>query len=161
MAAGMAGRRQGKCKVTQLTKAETEAALKNHEHTYMFTEPPTDAKRELAKAIRESLTRLFLAHWQRNELPELQAEYHFHPSRKWAFDYALPEQMIAIEVDGGTRQQGRHNRAEGYAKDAVKINTATGMGWRTFRFSDVMIKEGPDAMDFYLQPIRELLGGDK
>jgi len=144
----------------QLTKAETAAALASHEYTYMFTEPPTDAKRELAKAIRESLTRLFLAHWQRNELPELQTEYHFHPHRLWRFDYALPDHKIAIEIDGGTRQQGRHNRAEGYAKDAEKINAATGLGWRVFRFSDVMIKKGPDAMDGYLQPVRELLEMD-
>ena len=63
--------------------------------------------------------------------------------------------MIAIEIDGGTRQRGRHNRAEGYAKDAEKINTAQGMGWTVFRFSDVMLKEGQDAMDAHLQPIRE------
>ena len=52
---------------------------------------------------------------------ELQPEFRFHYVRKWAFDYALPDYKIAIEIDGGTRQQGRHNRAEGYAKDAEKI----------------------------------------
>jgi very-short-patch-repair endonuclease len=124
-------------------------------------QPKTEARRELEKAIKESLTRLFLAHWERNELPKLTPEYRFHPTRKWRFDYALPDLMIAIEIDGGTRQQGRHNRADGYAKDAEKINTAQGMGWIVFRFSDVMLKEGRDAMDVYLQPVKDAIGEAK
>lgn len=144
----------------------TEAQLRALPNEILFdsrasNNRPTEASRELGRAVRESLTRLFLAHWQRNELPELQPEYHFHELRLWRFDYALPAYKIAIEVDGGTRQRGRHNRAEGYAKDAVKINTATSMGWRVFRFSDVMLKEGPDAMDVYLQSVRDLLEATK
>jgi len=121
-------------------------------------QPKTEARRDLEKAIKESLTRLFLAHWQRNELPDLETEYEFHPSRRWKFDYALPELKIAVEVEGGTRQGGRHNRAEGYAKDAEKYNAAAALGWRVFRFTDVTLKEGRDAMDVYLQPVKDAIG---
>ncbi len=117
----------------------------------------TEARRELDTALRDSLSRLFLAHWQRNGLPPLAREHRFCADRKWRFDFALVEQQIAVEVDGGTRQNGRHNRAAGYAKDAEKINAAQGLGWTVFRFSDVMLKEGNEAMDRYLQPIRQRL----
>lgn len=144
--------------MTRLTAAETAKALREHEVlSDTGAQPSTDARRELDRAMRETLSRLFLAHWRRNELPELTREYRFHPTRKWRFDFALPEQKMAIEVDGGTRQGGRHNRAEGYAKDAEKLNSATALGWTVFRFSDVMLKEGPDAMDGHLQVIREYL----
>lgn len=117
----------------------------------------TEARRELDTALRDSLSRLFLAHWQRNGLPPLEREHRFCVDRKWRFDFALVEQRIAVEVDGGTRQNGRHNRAGGYAKDAEKINAAQGLGWTVFRFSDVMLKEGNEAMDRYLQPIRQII----
>ena len=116
---------------------------------------PTQARRQLERAQRESLSRLFQAHWERNELPALTKEYRFHESRKWRFDFCLPDKMIAIEIDGGTWQNGRHNRAKGYAADAEKINAAQGLGWTVFRFSDVMLKQGQEAMDAYLKPIRE------
>lgn len=122
------------------------------------SESPTDAQKQLKRAVRESLSRLFLAHWKRNELPDLESEYKFHPERRWKFDFAIPDKKIAIEVEGGTRQYGRHNRAEGYAKDAEKYNAAQAMGWQVFRLSDVMLKEGQDAVDAYLQPVREAIG---
>lgn len=30
---------------------------------------------------------------------EAVSEYKFHPTRKWRFDYAIVEYMIAIEVE--------------------------------------------------------------
>jgi very-short-patch-repair endonuclease len=121
-------------------------------------QPSTEARRELEKALRGRLSETFLAHWERNGLPALTPEYRFHSERKWRFDYALPEQRIAVEVEGGTWQNGRHNRAKGYAKDAEKYNEAQGLGWTVFRFSDVMIRDGQEAMDAYLKPIKERIG---
>lgn len=62
-------------------------------------------------------------------------EYKFHNKRKWRFDYANPEQMIAIELEGGVWNYGRHVRGVGYIKDLEKYNTAISMGWRLFRFT--------------------------
>jgi len=56
-------------------------------------------------------------------------EFKFHPTRKWRFDYAIPEHKIAIEVDGGIWINGRHNRASGYIKDMEKFNAAASLGW--------------------------------
>ena len=34
------------------------------------------------------------------EFGAVEHEYRFHPERKWRFDWALPERMIAFEYDG-------------------------------------------------------------
>lgn len=60
-------------------------------------------------------------------------EMRFHPKRMWRFDYAIPEHMIAIEVEGGVWTGGRHTRPKGFLGDIEKYNTATVMGWRLLR----------------------------
>lgn len=60
-------------------------------------------------------------------------EYRFAPPRRWRFDYAWPEYMIALEVEGGVFVGGRHTRGAGFVKDMEKYNEATARGWRVFR----------------------------
>ena len=134
-------------------RKEVEALLNETKKT-----TKTDARKLLDKLQLESLSRLFLAHWERNELPTLTPEYQFHPTRKWRLDYALPELKIAVEIHGGTRKQGRHNRADGFAKDREKMNEAQAAGWLVIEITDVMLKEGQEAMDGYLRPIAERIG---
>ena len=121
------------------------------------TETKTDARRLLDRLQRESLSRIFEAHWERNQLPDLTTEFQFHPERKWRFDYALPDHKIAIEIHGGTRKQGRHVRPEGFANDREKMNAAQALGWFVLEITDVHIAEGRDAMDRYLQPVKDIL----
>src|SRR5262249_54327951 len=75
-------------------------------------------------------------------LPEPIAEYAFHPTRKWRFDYAWPAWSIAVEIEGGTWSGGRHTRGKGYAEDARKYNAAAEAGWRVFRFTTEMVLTG-------------------
>ena len=63
---------------------------------------------------------------------EWWAEWYFHPERKWRFDYACPELIIAIEVDGGIFSGGRHSGGVGQLKDFEKGNAACAMGWYVF-----------------------------
>ncbi|MGL5914018.1 MAG: hypothetical protein ACRCZB_07615 [Bacteroidales bacterium] len=60
-------------------------------------------------------------------------EHKFHPTRRWRFDFAIIEQKIAIEVEGGVWTNGRHTRGKGFIGDMEKYNTATAMGWRVLR----------------------------
>lgn len=64
---------------------------------------------------------------------ECVKEYKFHPTRRWRFDYAIPEHKIALEVEGGVWTGGRHTSPKGFLGDIEKYNTATIMGWRVFR----------------------------
>lgn len=60
-------------------------------------------------------------------------EFRFHPTRRWRFDYAIPDHKVALEVEGGVWSQGRHTRPQGFLGDIEKYNTAGLMGWRVFR----------------------------
>ena len=73
--------------------------------------------------------------WVRHEgLPEPVAELRFHPSRKWRFDRAWPEQHVAVEIEGITYEDGgRHQRVHGFLGDAEKYEAALLLGWRVYR----------------------------
>jgi very-short-patch-repair endonuclease len=66
-------------------------------------------------------------------------EYRFHSTRRWRFDFAIPDKKIAIEIEGGTWSGGRHTRGGGFRKDCEKYNTAAGLGWKIFRFTSDMV----------------------
>ena len=61
------------------------------------------------------------------------AEYKFHPARAWRFDFAIPECRVAIEVEGGIFNLGRHIRPEGFLRDMEKYNQAAAAGWLVLR----------------------------
>ena len=69
-------------------------------------------------------------------------EHKFHPDRKWRFDFAFPEQMVAVECEGGIWTQGRHTRGAGVIGDMTKYNEAARMGWAVFRFEGKSIRDG-------------------
>jgi len=75
-------------------------------------------------------------------LPTPEREYRFHPERKWRFDFAWPVRMLAVEVEGGTFQGGRHRSMHGFQADAEKYNTAAAMGWTVLRFTALDIEGG-------------------
>ena len=76
---------------------------------------------------------LFLALVKREKLPAPVPELRFAPPRKWRFDYAWPEQKVALEVEGGVWTNGRHTRGAGFLADVAKYNRAAILGWRLLR----------------------------
>lgn len=75
-------------------------------------------------------------------LPKPEVEFKFHPTRQWRFDFALPAQSIAIEIDGAVFAAGRHTRGKGFENDMEKLNEALILGWRVLRFSTGMVNDG-------------------
>ena len=65
----------------------------------------------------------------------LRARLQLMGLRDWRFDVAIPEHLIAVELDGGTWIQGRHSRGAGVISDMDKINAATVRGWRVLRYT--------------------------
>ena len=76
------------------------------------------------------------------ELPEPEREFRFHHERKWRFDFAFPDAMLAVEVEGGVYFGGRHTRGSGFVKDCEKYNRAVMAGWRVLRFPACAIDDG-------------------
>lgn len=97
-------------------------------------------------------------------------EFVFDSHRAWRFDFAWPIQMVAVEIEGGTRGRpvichackvrvrsvgtsgqigrelrigGRHTRGGGYQSDCDKYNAATSQGWSVLRFTAADLKNRP------------------
>lgn len=80
-------------------------------------------------------------------------EFLFHPNRMWRFDFAFPQKLIGIEIEGGTWTDGRHSRGSGYEKDLAKYNTAARMGWVILRYTTQMVMSG-EAINDVLEVIK-------
>lgn len=79
-----------------------------------------------------------------------EREYQFHPTRKWRFDFALPDRLLAIEVEGGTKGISRHTTHEGFSKDCSKYNSAAMLDWAVLRYTPQMIYAGDVERDLKL-----------
>ena len=75
-------------------------------------------------------------------LPAPVSEHRFDAKRRWRFDRAWVARKIAVEIEGGTWVKGRHSRGSGMRKDAEKYNAATLQGWKVYRFTGDMVKDG-------------------
>jgi very-short-patch-repair endonuclease len=91
--------------------------------------PPSAGEESLALQLRASGIKFF-------------REHRFDPVRRWKFDFAMPEQMIAVEVEGGTFTSGRHSRGAGYERDCEKYAEAAIAGWRVIRATTAQAKSG-------------------
>ena len=84
-----------------------------------------------------SLEVAFVDQARRLRLPALVEEHRFAAliGRQWRFDFAWPDRMLAVEIDGGAFSNGRHTRGAGFVEDCRKLNAATLLGWRVLRFT--------------------------
>lgn len=69
-------------------------------------------------------------------------EYRFAPPRRYRFDFAWPDQKIAVEIQGGTFSGGAHSRGAGQHKDFEKNNLAVMLGWMVIYGDTKMVKSG-------------------
>lgn len=89
------------------------------------------------------IERLFASHVRSYRLDAGMVEEHkFHPERRWRFDFAWPDQMLAVEVEGGTWAGGRHTSGAGFEKDCEKYAEALILGWRVLRVTSTQVRKG-------------------
>ena len=67
-------------------------------------------------------------------------EHKFHDKRKFRFDYAVIDLMLAIEYEGGTWSGGAHTRGKHYSSDCEKYNLAQINGWIVLRYTADTVK---------------------
>jgi very-short-patch-repair endonuclease len=95
-------------------------------------------------------------HIRAYELPQPVRELRLDPGRRFRFDFAWPEQGLAVEVDGGEYLAGRghHYNAEGIARDREKAILADRLGWTVLHFTGRQVRSG-EAID----AIRDWMAG--
>lgn len=79
---------------------------------------------------------------------EPQTQFIFHETRKWRFDFAWPDQKVAVEIDGGIyqKQATGHRSISGVEKDMEKSNAAQAAGWCVLRFHAKDLDKRPKQM---------------
>ena len=75
-------------------------------------------------------------------VPEPMTEYRFDPKRRWRADFAWPDRMLLVEVEGAHWVGGRHTRGSGFDNDCEKYNEAALGGWSVIRVTSTHIKSG-------------------
>ena len=99
----------------------------------------------IKKIMSQNKAELFIQYWKMlSQLPAPESEYYFdkHLGRKHRFDFAFPNKLIAIEIEGNAwnfKGGGRHMQDS----DLEKYNIAASLGWRIFRFSPSMLTRDP------------------
>ncbi len=73
---------------------------------------------------------------------EFEREFRFDPNRQWSADFKIKGYRILVEVEGGTRSNGRHSRHEGFQEDCKKYNSANRLGYHVLRGTTEMVKKG-------------------
>jgi very-short-patch-repair endonuclease len=82
-----------------------------------------------------------------------EAEFRFHPRRRWRADFAIDHKVlqgawpvylgkILVEIDGGAFIGGRHSRGQGVANDAEKQSAAAILGYRVIRATPAQVADG-------------------
>lgn len=94
---------------------------------------PPALKKQLSAAQAAQRDRVFRRLLDEANLPAPEAEFVFHPSRKWRLDYAWPAAKLGLEVEGGVWTGGKHGRGSGIVKDMEKSNGLALCGWRLLR----------------------------
>ena len=128
------------------------AILRQEVNSVVFSKPAKKAGSR-APGPGSKLEAEFALQVKAHKLPTPTREHKFHPVRKWRFDFAWPDQKIAVELHGATYSNGRHNRGAGMRNDADKVNAAQLMGWITLIFTSDHLKDGTA-----IQHVKEALG---
>lgn len=79
---------------------------------------------------------------ERHGLPLGEGQYRFVPGRQYRFDRAFPNQLVAVEIQGGLWVNGAHSRGSGVERDCLKLSIAAALGWRVLPISKAMIESG-------------------
>ena len=97
--------------------------------------PPVREESNAALSHSTSSKDLFFRLLEEEGLPLPRTEWEFSGRRKWRIDYSWPDpdEMVALEVEGGVYTRGRHTRGSGFMKDMEKYNALALAGYRLIR----------------------------
>ena len=90
-------------------------------------------------------------------------EYRFDALRRFRWDFAWPDQMLAVEVQGGIwRRRGGAHTGTGAVRDCEKLSLGAILGWRVLVVTTDHVKSGAAALWIQQALARgSSLGGDR
>lgn len=83
---------------------------------------------------------------------EPEQQYQFHPERRWRLDFAFPDVLVGVEIDGGIfaaengGEAGKHARGAGRCADMEKRNAAAELGWLILNYGPPHVRSGEAAL---------------
>jgi len=81
-------------------------------------------------------------------LPMPEREVRFHAQRRWRFDLAWKDRLIAVEYQGGVfNRQASHSSIGGLTRDYEKFTEASLAGWRLILVTAKTVESG-EAIDW-------------
>lgn len=98
---------------------------------------------------------LFLEVCKAHNLPVPVAEYKFHETRKWRFDW-LFDGVVALEIQGALFSGGRHTRGAALLSEYQKLNEAQLAGFVVLLVTPEQVETG----EAFALVRRALLGDD-
>ena len=78
--------------------------------------------------------------------------FRFHETRRWLFDFAWPDLLVAMEYEGMFGGRSRHLSFKGYTADCIKYSEAAILGWTVIRVTAPLVRDG-QAMDMITRAI--------
>ena len=106
---------------------------------------PTPAQivaKEMNRVKREHLELTYYQQIKQAGLPLPKRQFKAIPGRDFAFDFAWPECMICVEINGSIWQKGKHNTGVGLRRDYEKANLANLASWCILVFTAEDLKDG-------------------
>ena len=104
--------------------------------------PAAVLKRESAKARDGALEEALALQIKAAKVTPPVREHKPIAGRQWRCDFAWPDLLVAVEVEGGIWSGGRHIRPAGFEADAEKYNAMAIAGWAVLRVTPGHIKSG-------------------
>lgn len=95
-----------------------------------------------SRGVESQLELLLLNRLERAGLPVGEGGQRIIPGRKFAFDRIWPEQMVAVEVQGGVHSRMGHSTGVGIERDCEKLSLAAAHGWRVLPVTEKQIESG-------------------
>ncbi len=94
------------------------------------------------KPRKEAKEKVALVAWLHHTYPgQVVSEYRFHPTRRWRFDWALPDLKVAIEFEGVVSKSA-HTTVTNVLNDSAKFNEAALAGWLVVRTNTPNLRDG-------------------
>jgi very-short-patch-repair endonuclease len=111
--------------------------------------------------LASKLEELLALQIEADGLPVPEREWRFAAPRRWRFDFAYPDRKVAVEVEGGVWNGGRHTRGAGFEADCEKYTEALCRGWKVLRVGPSMVKGGQaiQALKTLLRPSKGSCSG--